>query len=155
MDRINFILKKGSLVQKEAVINNIPYTINNSEIFPKTIKYIMDNIDIWDPQLQFAFARSLRESIENILNSESVMNIEKIILITIKFFIKTIANEEKNLSIEYVKNFNELVELLSERYRVNVTDDIIESSTVLGSFGKPTINRRYSVFFCTSLIRVK
>jgi hypothetical protein len=142
------------LIQKEAVINNIPHTIKVPEIFTQTIKYIMENIDIWDSTLQFAFAKSLRVSIENILISQTEVNMKKIILMTIKFFVKTIANEEKNLSNEYIKNFSELIEILSERYRLDVPDDIIESSISLGSFGKPSINRRYCVFFCTCLIRV-
>ena len=67
---------------------------------------------------------------------------------------KVISNEQKELSIEYLRNFEEIVELLKEKCRIKLSKEVIESSTSMGNFGMPIMIRRYSVYFCSSLMKV-
>jgi hypothetical protein len=131
------------------------------------IDYIIENIEIWDVSAHFSFAKSLNKSIDAIIkkieshnsnsnnnNSKNYNHFEYIINTIIKFCIRSISNEEKEIGDEYIKNFNEIVENLSEKYRIHIEEEIVNYASLMGSFGKPTTFRRYSAYFCASLIRV-
>lgn len=74
--------------------------------------------------------------------------------VILKFFIETIANDEKNLSDEYIRNFNEIINKLSDCLRIYIDQDIIDKITNMGGYTRNSVSRRYSVYFCCSIIRV-
>lgn len=139
------------------MLNDIPNLVEQYETFRYLIFHIMENIEIWDFSLQLVFPKALNKSVEQIIKivGEKKNETSYFILINhiIKFFINTIANDEKNICGVYIENFNEVVEILSTK-KIQVDSEIIDKSVSMGSFGKSTMSRRYSVYFCASLFRV-
>jgi hypothetical protein len=130
--------------------------VKNYETLSHTVYYIIENVEIWEQSLQYSFANSLSRCIEEIILLKQESSFEDLINGIIKFFIKTITNEEKNLSDEYVKNFNDIIQNLKTGNRkIEIEKEIIDNCTTMGSFGKPSPIRRFSVYFCASIIRVK
>jgi hypothetical protein len=120
-----------------------------------TITGIMEHIEIWDQNLHMSFAAALCRTVEEITKIRRDSNYTHLVNIIIKFFIMTISNETKNIGEEYIRNFNEVIDIMTEKYRLNIDSEIVEISTTMGSFGKNVVSRRYSVYFCACLIRVK
>jgi len=54
----------------------------------------------------------------------------------------------------FIIAFKEMVGLLSKTNKIRVNKENIDFANDLGSFGKSTECRRYSVYFCVGLIRV-
>lgn len=72
-----------------------------------------------------------------------------------KFFIFIIELDEKEICKFYIKNFYELIEILSIYKKVILIDtETIDKVSLMGSFGKKNNHRKYSLFLCTCFIRV-
>ncbi len=65
-----------------------------------------------------------------------------------------IENNETDMTIYYIRGFNDIIETLSKYKKVILEHEIIDKASIMGSFGKKNTLRKYSLFFCTSLIRV-
>lgn len=68
IEKVNFIIKNGYLIQKAAVniqiykiklIKNLPQKVSQKELIEYTIKSILEYIEIWDEILQIEFSNSI------------------------------------------------------------------------------------------------
>ncbi len=128
------------------------------------IQTIIENIEVWDNSLFYLFSDCLGKLVENIINkiklkpdyntysNEIFHNI--IINMIIKFYMDIIENNETDMTIYYIRGFNDIIETLSKYKKVILEHEIIDKASIMGSFGKKNTLRKYSLFFCTSLIRV-
>ena len=130
------------------------YYVNNFELLNFCLTYLIENIEIWNQNLFFKLAESLYATIQYIIKLNNTWIYENLLNLIIKFFIKVIINEQKELSNEYLRNFQEIVEILTESCRIKISREIIEMTISMGSFGMPIMLRRFSTYFCSSLIRV-
>ena len=88
----------------------------------------------------------------NIKNNNFENNLMNIIF---NFFIFIIELDEKEICKFYIKNFYELIEILSTYNKVILIDtEILDKVSMMGSFGKKNNHRKYSLFLCTCFIRV-
>lgn len=135
-----------------------------NELLQSTISSIIENIEVWDNSLSFLFSDCLGKLINKIIDriiyhpetnsfSNSIFNTNLINLI-LKFYIDIIENTETDLTSYYIKGFNDIIETLSRYKKILVNHEIIEKVSFMGSFGKKNTLRKYSLFFCTCLIRV-
>jgi hypothetical protein len=98
----------------------------------------------------------LKHTVEEIVKQKlRGSHYESLINIILKHFIKFMMTVEKIICDEYIQNFNDLIGCLSVKYKINIPNDLIEYSFNLGKFGQTLINRRFSGYFCTCLIRVR
>ena len=132
----------------------------DNDLLKSTISTIIENIEVWDNSLSFLFSDCLRKLIEKIkikLDNKTFSNsifYNSLMNIILKFYIEIIENNETDLTIYYLRGFNDIIESLSKFRKVIVENDTIEKVSSMGSFGKKNTLRKYSLFFCTSLIRV-
>lgn len=137
--------------------------MNNLDIFKTFVEHTIENMDMWKSELLIAFANALNKSIIKMtklkLELESDVSKAKkytaLINTIIKFFINTIASEAKETCDEFIKNFNEFIEVLNKEFRIDLNKEIIDLASSLGSFSNPSFLRRYSAYFCSSLIRIE
>jgi hypothetical protein len=163
-EKIVWILKKGIPVQKMAVINKIPYMLNQKEILHYTIQSILEYIEIWDESFQISFAKALAQIYSKFLNTGIEEDEEKLPLIyysmndilnqLIKFCMKIISTEDTVIMNEYLITLNTIVKFYSWYRKIKIENDAIEYACNLGSFGKTLTSRRFSVYFCSCLIQV-
>jgi hypothetical protein len=115
----------------------------------------MENVEIWDESLQLSFSSSLFNCIKKLfLTKDDLSQYLSLINSILKFFIQTISNDEKHLLEEYLRNFNEIIEFINSKRRIKIEQSVVEMALNLGIFGKSLICRRYSVYFCSSLLRI-
>lgn len=57
-------------------------------------------------------------------------------------------------NIPFIYSFESLVNFVSKFKRINISKENIDFAYNLGAFGKSTISRRFSAFFCSGLIRM-
>jgi len=159
-------MKKGYLCQVEKLIKDLTYIYtnnypDNSSFIFSIITNIMENIELYEKNTQFLFAKSLVElgksfsvkSTKN-KNKENDLHVDEMNQI-INHFFTCIIKLEKTVSDEHCKYLNELVEeLVNNNYRIEIKKEIIDFSNNLGKFGQSYTNRRFSVYFCTVLIRI-
>jgi len=159
-------MKKGYLCQVEKLIKDLTYIYTNnypdntSFIF-SIITNIMENIELYEKNTQFLFAKSLVElgksfSVKSAKNKNKEKDLhEEEMNQIINHFFTCIIKLEKTVSDEHCKYLNELVEtLVNNNYRIEIKKGIIDFSNNLGKFGQSYTNRRFSVYFCTILIRI-
>lgn len=77
-----------------------------------------------------------------------------IVNIIFRYFINIIENSESEISIHYIKGFDNIIDTLEVNKRFIIESDIIEMVSLMGSFGKKNILRRYSLFFSTCFLKV-
>ncbi len=136
----------------------------DNELLKNTIATIIENIEVWDNSLSNLFSNCLGKIIKKIINkiSSEQERSEKtnssfhneFINMILNFYISIIENNENDLTIYYLTGFNEIIENLCKYRKIIVDSEIIEKASAMGSFGKKNTQRRYSLFFCTCLIRV-
>ena len=127
------------------------------------IEHTIENMDVWKSQLLIAFATALHKSIIKMAKFKSENSIETtksksyipVINTILKFFISTITSEGKETCEEFLKYFDDLIDVLNKELRFDIDREIIDISTSLGSFSNPSILRRYSAYFCSSLLRIE
>lgn len=132
---------------------------------------IIENIELWDNKLLLKFSDSIVKITGNIIdkihychkkndNKSDEDTLVKnnfynnLINIFIKYLIGIIENDESEISKYYLEGFNDIIEILSQYKQIFVEPDIIERVCIMGSFGKKSTLRKYSLYFCSSLIRV-
>jgi hypothetical protein len=136
----------------------------DNELLKNTVATIIENIEVWDNSLSTLFSDCLGKLTQKIVNKESSEQVKnktansifnnEFINIILNFYISIIENNENDLAVYYLKGFNDIVETLSKYRKTIVDHEIIEKASSMGSFGKKSTLRRYSLFFCTCLIRV-
>ena len=89
----------------------------------------------------------------NLTTNESFYN--GIINIIFRYFLNIIENSESEISLHYIRGFDNIIDTLSINKRFKIESDIIDKVSLMGSFGKKNILRRYSLFFSTSFLKVK
>jgi hypothetical protein len=159
-------MKKGYLCQVEKLIKDLKYIYtnnypDNSSFIFSIITNIMENIELYEKNTQFLFAKSLVElgksfSVKSTKNKNKEKDLhEEEMNQIINHFFTCILKLEKTVSDEHCKYLNELVEtLVNNNYRIEIKKEIIDFSNNLGKFGQSYTNRRFSVYFCTILIRI-
>ena len=159
-------MKKGYLCQVEKLIKDLTYIYtnnypDNSSFIFSIITNIMENIELYEKNTQFLFAKSLVElgksfSVKSTKNKNKEKDLhEEEMNQIINHFFTCILKLEKTVSDEHCKYLNELVEaLVNNNYRIEIKKEIIDFSNNLGKFGQSYTNRRFSVYFCTILIRI-
>lgn len=160
IERINYILKKGYTCQKENLIKNLS-EIYSKNVSPQTIFSIIisitENIELWEKSIQLVFPKSLASIAINLpfnsnINDTIKSNQLKVIM---QSFIKAITTLEKAISDEYICQFARIVEAYEGRdYKMALFPEVVEYATSLGKFGQSCSNRRFSVFLCSSLLRI-
>jgi hypothetical protein len=89
-------------------------------------------------------------------------NIKHIYNLIIKFCMKIISTDDKNVSNTfshkisdyYVQALNQIVSFFSVHGKIRIDNDIIDFTINLGNFGKSAISRRFSVYFCSCILQV-
>jgi hypothetical protein len=89
-------------------------------------------------------------------------NIKHIYNLIIKFCMKIISTDDKNVSNTfshqisdyYVQALNQIVSFFSIHGKIRIDNDIIDFTINLGNFGKSAISRRFSVYFCSCILQV-
>jgi hypothetical protein len=139
----------------------------NNDLLKNTICSIIENIELWDNSLLLKYSDCLEFIVKkidkyttlniknNIINNELYHFSNEMINIIFRYFLNIIENSESEISLYYVRGFDNIIDSLSIKKNFKVESDIIENVSLMGSFGKKTILRRYSLFFCTSFLRVK
>ena len=143
---------------------DLPNLNLDNELLKNTVATIIENIEVWDNSLSTLFSDCLGKLTQKIVNKESSEQVKnktansifnnEFINIILNFYISIIENNENDLAVYYLKGFNDIVETLSKYRKTIVDHEIIEKASSMGSFGKKSTLRRYSLFFCTCLIRV-
>ena len=164
-------MKKRYTCQVEKLIKDLTYIYsnnypNNTGFIFSIIENIMENIELYEKNTQLLFAKSLvelgkyfSESNRNIKNNNKNkkdidLHQEEMTTI-INHFFTCILKLEKSVSDEHCKYLNQLVDsLVDNHYRIEFKKEIIDFANNLGKFGQSYTNRRYSVYFCTVLIRI-
>ncbi len=145
-------------------MQDLPNLNLDNELLKSTISSIIENIEVWDNSLSFLFSDCLGKLIEKIIdkilanpasnsNSESLFQ-NSLINLILKFYLNIIENTETDMTLHYIRGFNEIIEKLSKYKKIFVDEEIVGKAYAMGSFGKKNTLRRYSLFFCTCLIRV-
>ena len=137
------------------------YPTNSGFIF-SIIENIMENIELYEKNTQLLFAKSLIELGEYFSqnnnkskNKKEIDLHEEEMTIILNHFFSCILKLEKTVSDEHCKCLNQLIDSLVENhYRIEFKKEIIDFANNLGKFGQSYTNRRYSVYFCTVLIRI-
>ena len=137
------------------------YPTNSGFIF-SIIENIMENIELYEKNTQLLFAKSLIELGEYFSqnnnkskNKKEIDLHEEEMTIILNHFFSCILKLEKTVSDEHCKCLNKLIDSLVENhYRIEFKKEIIDFANNLGKFGQSYTNRRYSVYFCTVLIRI-
>jgi len=70
------------------------------------------------------------------------------------FFIKMITTLERSVSEEYTKALAELVRILSN-HKISLSDTVIDYVVNFGKSGKSSIEKRFCIFFCSTLIQIQ
>ena len=165
-------MKKRYTCQVEKLIKDLTYIYsnnypNNIEYFFSIIENIMDNIELYEKNTQLLFAKSLvelgeyfSENSKNLKNNKNKnkkdidLHEEEMTKILNHFF-TCILKLEKTVSDEHCKYLNQLIDsLVNNNYRIEFKKELINFANNLGKFGQSYTNRRYSVYFCTVLIRI-
>jgi len=146
------------------LLYDLPNLNLDNELLKNTVATIIENIEVWDNSLSTLFSDCLGKLTQKIVNKESSEQVKnktansifnnEFINIILNFYISIIENNENDLAVYYLKGFNDIVETLSKYRKTIVDHEIIEKASSMGSFGKKSTLRRYSLFFCTCLIRV-
>ena len=136
----------------------------DNDLLKNTVSTIIENIEVWDNSLSFLFSDCLVKLIKKIIekiNSNPENNLpsyaifyNNLINTILKFFMDIIENNDTDMTLHYIRGFNDIIECLSKYKKVIVEQEIIEKASGMGSFGKKNTLRKYSLFFCTCLIRV-
>lgn len=145
-------------------MQDLPNINLDNEILKTTITNIIENIEVWDNSLSFLFSDCLGKLVEKIIinlianpetntYSNSLFH-NSLFNSILKFYINIIENTETDITVHYIRGFNDIIETLSKYKKVIVDQEIIEKATIMGSFGKKNTLRKYSLFFCTCLMRV-
>jgi hypothetical protein len=134
------------------------------ELLKITICSIIEDIELWENTLMLKYSDCLERIIKKIEEKMSyyienkALGIEiilsRIINIIFRYYINIIENCENDISSHYIKGFDNIIDILSENKRTKIERDIIELVCSMGSFGKKNYLRRFSLFFCTSFIKV-
>ena len=155
-------MKKGYVCQKDNVIKNLTYLYfknypyNCTFIF-SVITTIMEDIELYDKSSQILFSESIgllaqKFSETRKENKKDNSNELKIIL---KHFMVAISTLEKSISDEYVIHFNQIIDTFCmNNFKINLDKELIEYAISLGKFGQSFQNKKFSVYFCVSLIRI-
>ena len=155
-------MKKGYVCQKDNVIKNLTYLYfknypyNCTFIF-SLITTIMEDIELYDKSSQILFSESIgllaqKFSEKRKDDKKEHSNELKIIL---KHFMVAISTLEKSISDEYVSHFNQIIDIFcSNNFKIILDKELIECAISLGKFGQSFQNRKFSVYFCVSLIRI-
>ena len=165
-------MKKRYTCQVEKLIKDLTYIYsnnypNNTGYIFSIIENIMDNIELYEKNTQLLFAKSLVELGEyfsegskhlkhnkNKSKKDIDLHEEEMTKILNHFF-TCILKLEKTVSDEHCKHLNKLIDsLVNNNYRIEFKREIIDFANNLGKFGQSYTNRRYSVYFCTVLIRI-
>ena len=162
-------MKKGYLCQVEKLIKDLVYIYsnnypNNSNFIFSIIINIMENIELYEKNTQFLFAKSLVELGKSFSKNCSPNKNDKSKNIDlheeemgqiINHFFTCILKLEKTVSDEHCKYLNELIDSLeNNHYRIEFKKEMIDFTNNLGKFGQSYTNRRYCVYFCIILIRI-
>lgn len=134
------------------------------DLLKNTINSIIENIELWEDSLLYKFSDCLTRVVKKFDDSllseqkeikEQEIRLNEIVNIIFRYYINIIESGEKDISKHYVRGFDDIIGILSNKKRINIERDIIENISLMGSFGKKNILRRFSLFYCTSLIKVK
>jgi hypothetical protein len=148
-------------------LNDLPELNLNNDLLKSTICTIIENIELWDNSLLLKYSDCLELIVKkidkitslniknNITNNDLYIFSNGIINIIFRYFLNIIENSESEISLYYVRGFDSIIDCLSINKNFKIDSDIIENVSLMGSFGKKTILRRYSLFFSTSFLRVK
>ena len=145
-------------------MQDLPNLNLDNELLKSTIASIIENIEVWDNSLCFLFSDCLAQLIEKRINNIIVnpeintysnsFFLNSLINLILKFYVNIIENTETDITLHYIRGFNDIIETLSKYKKVIVEQEIIDKASAMGSFGKKNTLRKYSLFFCTCLIRV-
>ena len=121
----------------------------------------MENIELYEKNIQLLFAKSLVElgkyfSKNNKNKSKKPIDLhEEEMTKILNHFFSCILKLEKTVSDEHCEYLNQLIDaLVDNNYKIEFKKDIIDFADKLGKFGQSYTNRRYSTYFCTVLIRI-
>ena len=123
----------------------------------------MENIELYEKNTQLLFAKSLVELGKFFSNNNNSKNKnkkdidlhEEEMTKILNHFFSCILKLEKTVSDEHCQYLNQLIDsLVNNHYRIGFKKEIIDFANNLGKFGQSYTNRKYSVYFCSVLIRI-
>ena len=154
-DKLNFIIKKGFPVQRQALLNNLNIYIDNS-LFKSLLQFIIAEIENWDKETILIFPRSLHNILINYLSSLN----DELFNIIFKHIILSISSGNEKISKEYIFYFDKVIEYYTNKFNNGETfpfkigDDIFEIIFSLGKFGQSAENIRLCCYLSSSMCRL-
>lgn len=145
-------------------MHDLPNLNLDNELLKNTVATIIENIEVWDNSLSSLFSDCLGKIMQKLIDRTKTIQdrskitngifINEFINMILSFYISIIENNENYLTVYYLRGFNDIIETLSKYKKTIVDSELIDKASSMGSFGKKSTLRRYSLFFCTCLIRV-
>ena len=154
-DKLNFIIKKGFPVQRQALLNSLSIYIDNS-LFKSLLQFIIAEIGTWDSETVLIFPRSLHNILINCLSSIN----DELFNIIFKHMIISISSGNEKLSKEYIFYFDKVIENYTKKFNNGETfpyiigDDIFEIIFSLGKFGQSAENIRLCCYLSSCMCRL-
>ena len=154
-DKLNFIIKKGFPIQRQALLNSLNLYIDNS-LFKSLIQFIIVEIETWDIETLLIFPRSLHNILINCLSSIN----QEIFNIILKHIILSISSGNEKLSKEYIFYFDKVIENYTKKFNngetfpFKINDDIFEIIFSLGKFGQSPENIRLCCYLSSCMCRL-
>jgi hypothetical protein len=132
--------------------------LEDKTLFLHCINSVFEYLEIWEDSLQLEFAKAItncfseyHEKSNFVIYENSIQSIN----IILKYFMKIISTNDANISESYLLAFSSIIHFMTKNnFKIKVENDLIEYANNLGSFGKPFISRRFSVYFCSCLTQV-
>jgi hypothetical protein len=112
----------------------------------------LDNIFIWEEEVQRCFADSLYRATVKLANYIGNKKAAALVNVILKFYITTIATDESNIFQDYLASFDNAIAGFGAK--IDINKDIIDYINSMGSFGRDNRSRRYSAYLCCCVFRV-
>ena len=154
-DKLNYIIKKGYPIQRQALLNNLNLYINYN-FFTSLIQFIIAEIEIWDIENILLFPKCIYNLL--IDNLSSINN--ELFNIFFKHIIISISSGNEKVSKEYIFYFDKIIENYTKKFQnagtfpYQIGDDIFEIIFSLGKFGQSPENIRLCCYLSSCVCRL-
>jgi hypothetical protein len=131
----------------------LPETAEKIEITEYTIKQILEEVFIWEEELQICFVEYLSKTVIALTKHLQSKKVVVLVNSILKFYITTIATDESTILTDYLNNFDYTINNFNAKIEIN--KELVDYINSMGAFGKDTKSRRYSAYFCSCIYRVR
>jgi hypothetical protein len=154
IDKLTYIMKKGSLNQKISFACNLEFYLTDQNSINAFFDLLKEKMLDFEMEFQHQIIETLikfytipYEEILKFINKEHIHSL--LVLI-----IQIVTDDEKSKKNDiYIRLFHQIVEYYKDA-KINLDPDFITFVVNLASFGKSNYSRMYSVIFCTGFAKM-